>query len=200
MIASIFFKLRWVRNKFCLRALGRPTWFHSCVKMNHPEKIEIGSRCTLESFVVLDAGAESEGIRLGDGIHIRSGSVLNTGGEPGARVSIGEGTLINYGCAFLGSGGISIGKKVLISPGVVVTSFQHGFETAAEPIVDQKAKLAPVIIEDDVYLGSNVVVCPGVTIGKGAVIGAGSVVTHDIPAYSVAYGVPARIIRNRKDK
>jgi acetyltransferase-like isoleucine patch superfamily enzyme len=68
------------------------------------------------------------------------------------------------------------------------------------PIIDQGIdRVAPVVIEDGAWLGENVVVCPGVTIGRGAVVGANSVVLHDVPARSVAVGAPARVRRHLDD-
>jgi acetyltransferase-like isoleucine patch superfamily enzyme len=113
---------------------------------------------------------------------------------------LGERVLINYGCSILGAGGVSVGNDVLISPGVVLTSFQHGFKDLSRPIVGQEPTLKPVVVGDDVYIGANAVILPGVTIGRGAVIGANAVVNSDIPENSVAVGAPAKVVRKRGDE
>jgi maltose O-acetyltransferase len=93
------------------------------------------------------------------------------------------------------------GCDVLMGPDVIIMSATHEFEDPATPIEQQGAKpVRPVTIGNDVWLGARVIVMPGVTISEGAVIGAGSVVTRDIPAFGVAAGVPARVFRKRGDR
>jgi len=96
-----------------------------------------------------------------------------------------------------GGGGITIGHDVLIGQGVSIHSENHNFKNANQLIRKQGISYQGVVIDDDVWIGSRVVIVDGVTIEKGAVIGAGSVVTKSIPAYSVAVGVPARVIGMR---
>lgn len=92
-----------------------------------------------------------------------------------------------------------IGNNVLIAPNVAILSVSHNHENIDIPIVDQgDTEPNPPIIEDGVWLGRNVVVMPGIRIGAGAIVGAGAVVTKDIPPYVIAGGVPARIIKSRK--
>ncbi len=115
----------------------------------------------------------------------------------GSRVSVGDGTFVNHGAYLMDGGGITIGKRCQIGPWL-------GAYTAAHPLVAAERatgleKASPIVIEDDVWVGANVVVMPGVTIGKGSVIGAGSVVTKDIPAGVVAYGNPCRVAREIDD-
>ena len=121
----------------------------------------------------------------------------------GSRIRIGEGTFVNHGAYLMDGGGITIGKRCQIGPWL-------GAYTAAHPLVAAERatgleKASPIVIEDDVWVGANVVVMPGVTIGKGSVIGAGSVVTKDIPAGVVARGRrltsrrPSRRSRHRHD-
>ena len=85
----------------------------------------------------------------------------------------------------------------MIAPGAVLSSMQHPFADTSRPMYEQPRVYGKIAIEDDVYIGSNAVVTPGVRIGRGAVIGAGAVVTHDVPAYAIALGVPARLVASR---
>jgi acetyltransferase-like isoleucine patch superfamily enzyme len=113
-------------------------------------------------------------------------------------MSIGSGTWIGQQCFFHSAGSLIIGRNVGIGPGVkVITSF-HADEGIEKPILHSRVELAAVTIEDDSDIGVGAIVLPGVTIGRGVQIGAGAVVTSDIPPYSVAVGVPARVIRSRK--
>jgi acetyltransferase-like isoleucine patch superfamily enzyme/glycosyltransferase involved in cell wall biosynthesis len=92
---------------------------------------------------------------------------------------------------------ITIGKDVLIGPYTYITTANHGFNQREIPIKDQPFYGAPIIIEDDVWIGTHVVVLPGVTIGKGAIIAAHSLVNRDVPPYEVWGGVPARFLKYR---
>jgi len=106
----------------------------------------------------------------------------------GDRVSLNTNVQLN---ASVG-GSITIGDDVLVSPNVTIRSANHSFQRSDIPIRKQGHTCGDITIEDDVWLGSNVVVLRDVTIGQGAIIGAGAVVTHDIPPMSIAVGVPAR--------
>lgn len=111
----------------------------------------------------------------------------------GNNISIGEHTFINFGCTFLDLAPIRIGRHTLIGPKVQLLTALHPFDAA-----ERRAGLEagrPISIGDDCWLGGGVIVCPGVRIGDRSVIGAGAVVTRDIPADSVAAGNPAHVIR-----
>lgn len=127
------------------------------------------------------------------GAALDTGVVIVTGGRPKAgKVSIGAGTYVNRYTIFDGHDHLEIGRKCMIGPHCYFTDGDHNKE-AGRPVKEQPMRLGPVIVEDEVWIGSHVVVLPGVRIGKGAVIGAGSVVTHSIPANAIAMGVPARV-------
>ncbi len=125
---------------------------------------------------------------------IRSMTMLHT---YGGWIEIGVYTCVNHFSFINGAGGVTIGDRVLIGPHCVILSADHHFERSDQPIVAQGLKLAPVVIEDDAYLGAGVIVLPGTRIGRGAVVGAGTVVSRDVPAMSVTYGVPGRSRRMR---
>ncbi|MFR0540249.1 sugar O-acetyltransferase [Lactobacillus delbrueckii] len=106
--------------------------------------------------------------------------------------------MINYGCTFLDSNIITIGKCALIGPGCQIICTNHALdgEERLKGLFNDK----PVHIGENAWLGANVTVLPGVTIGKNAVIGAGSVVTKDIPENTIAVGNPCRVLREIEDK
>jgi len=111
-------------------------------------------------------------------------------------ITIGDRVFINKR-AYL-SGEISIGDDVLIGPDVFITSGDHGFTEIGKPINRQgRMKPRKVTICDDAWIGAKACILAGVTIGKGAVIGAGSVVTKDVPPYSVCVGNPCRKVKDR---
>lgn len=102
-------------------------------------------------------------------------------------------TVINYNCVILDTSPVHIGAGAFIAPGVCLSCAGHSIDAGqrSEGISTSK----PIRLEEDVWIGANAVVCGGVTIGKGSVIGAGSVVIHNIPAGVVAAGTPCRPIR-----
>ena len=93
---------------------------------------------------------------------------------------------------------VEIGDSALIADGVYISDFDHNFADVSRPIKDQGIAKSRVRIDRDVWLGTKVTVCRGVAIGEGAVVGANAVVTRDLPAYAVAVGVPARVVKDRR--
>lgn len=113
--------------------------------------------------------------------------------ERGGTLEIGERSLVNFGCSIVAQRHVSIGARCLIGPHCMImdTSFHHVEPDRRLDPVEPR----PISIGRNVWLGARVIVMPGVTIGDDCAIGAGSVVTSDIPAGSLAAGVPARVIR-----
>ncbi|MBW5422975.1 sugar O-acetyltransferase [Streptomyces sp. BG9H] len=112
--------------------------------------------------------------------------------EGGLNTTFGENVFVNQGCTFMDKGGIRIGDGVMIAPKVSLITGGHPL-----PLAERREYLsfAPIVIEDDVWIGTAAVITQGVTIGAGAVVAAGAVVTRDVPAGTVAAGVPARVIK-----
>lgn len=132
--------------------------------------------------------------RCGDDVIVKHGAYFGSGSgiEIGHRSQLGHDSRIGHG--------VVIGDDVVMGPQVDIMTNAHAYDDPARTINQQgKLPLRPVIIGNDVWLGTRVVVMPGVHIHDGAVIGACAVVTHDIPAYAIAVGIPARVIRYRGD-
>ncbi|MBN1844586.1 MAG: acyltransferase [Sedimentisphaerales bacterium] len=113
-------------------------------------------------------------------------------------LSLGRNVSIHPLCYLDAQGCITIGNDVSIAHNVSVLSFEHDIGDLNVPIKDAPCLPRPVVIEDDVWIGAGARILGGVRIGTGSVIGAGAVVTRDVPAYSLAVGVPARPIRSRR--
>ena len=129
---------------------------------------------------------------VGKGINVERGAVFGTGEE----IEIGDFSGLGVGCRVPGN--VKIGSNVMMGPKVVVLGQNHRYDRVDIPMQMQgNIKARRVVIGDDVWLGTCVIILPGIEIGQGAVIGAGSVVTKDIPPYSVCAGNPARLIRYR---
>lgn len=140
-------------------------------------------------------------ISIGDDVLIGPGVALSAGMVPGQEclvtpvVTIGDRCLIGRGSGIVGHFSISIGNDVWTGHHVYITDQNHGYEDITIPISKQSQPERGVVIGDGSWLGHGSVVLPGVTIGRHVVIGANSVVTKDIPDFSVAVGVPAKVIR-----
>ena len=140
------------------------------------------------------------GMRLGDDVRIREGAWIQATSrldQPGVGLTIGDGTYIGPRCFLGAGGGIAIGRRVTIGASVHVLAENHEFRDTTKPIQDQGVTRAGITIDDDVWIGNSVIVLDGVHIGRGAVIGAGAIVTRDVPAEAVAVGNPARVIGTR---
>jgi acetyltransferase-like isoleucine patch superfamily enzyme len=114
------------------------------------------------------------------------------------EIRLGDHVTINPGCVIAGAGGLSIGSDVMIGAGTKIVTTAHGTAPTDTPMRLQGMTRVPVVIEDDVWFGFDVKVLPGAIIRRGCVIGAGSVVTGEIPEFSIAAGSPARVIGSRK--
>lgn len=131
--------------------------------------------------------------KMGENVTIMSNCMIYS---PGG-IEIGDYASINHHTVISGQGGLRIGKYVMIGNNVHVLTSLHGFQRRDIPMRFQAIEYGKVIIEDDVWIGTNAVVMPGVTIGKGAIVGANAVVTKDVRTYSIVGGVPAKLIKYR---
>jgi acetyltransferase-like isoleucine patch superfamily enzyme len=144
-------------------------------------------------------------IHVGSGTMIGPHCTLSAGMMPGQIcitdpvVSIGDRCLIGKGSAVVGHFSITIGNDVWTGHNVYITDQNHGYEDVTRPIGIQSMPEKPVTIGDGSWIGYGSVVLPGASIGDHVVIGANSVVTGDIPSYSVAVGSPAKVIRRYVD-
>ncbi|MBW8886690.1 MAG: acyltransferase [Fibrobacteres bacterium] len=114
------------------------------------------------------------------------------------RLKIGDSCAFADGTFFTAGGGITIGNFVATGPDVKIWSVNHRFEDPDIPWMEQGYEQNPVVIEDDVWLGASVFVKPGVRIGKGAIISAGTVLSKSVPAFSIVAGNPGRVVGWRK--
>lgn len=158
-----------------------------------PEQFKaLGPDCVFEAGVLV---FHPENISLGRNVYVGHQSILK--GYYKNELTIGDETWIGQQVFMHAAGGLTIGARVGIGPGVKILTSQHREAGRDTPVLFSPIELAPVVIADDADLGIGAIVLPGVTIGRGAVVGAGAVVTRDVPAYAVVAGSPARILRHR---
>lgn len=163
--------------------------------MRSKERIKLGNNVKLHANLLL---GEFDELKIGDNVQINQNVTIGARSkavEPfltiGNNCDIGSGTLIDC------SNRVEIGNDVIFSPNISIYTHLHNYEKKDVLIREQGESTAPVTIEDDVFIGKNATILMGVKIGKGAVIGAHSVVTKDIPEYAVFGGVPAKFIKYR---
>ena len=111
----------------------------------------------------------------------------------GTNITMGDQVFLNFNCTILDVAAVTIGSRTLLGPGVQIYTATHPLDYEERASGLESAK--PIVIGEDVWIGGGAILCPGVTIGARAVIGAGSVVTKDVPADTLAAGNPCRVIR-----
>ena len=188
-------RLRWYRLR--LGGLGQGCRIEPGVSLQYPGRIRIGDGTGIGRNVTLRANTErSPGIELGKGVSINDAVVINANR---GQVTLGERSWLGPFCLVYGNGGVTIGRNVLVAGHSSINTVSHSTDRCDIPINDQPVIIDPVVIEDDVWIGLNAVILQGVTIGRGTIVGAGAVVNKSIPPWSIAVGVPARVIGRRKE-
>jgi acetyltransferase-like isoleucine patch superfamily enzyme len=149
---------------------GRGSKIYHSVRMDTPpyRKFSLGRRSVVESYACINNA-------VGD-------------------VIIGDHTRIGLHCTVIGP--VTIGCHVNLAQGITITALNHSFEDTAKRIDEQGITTKQVIIGDDVWIGTNAVILPGVTVGCHSVVAAGAVVTKDVPDYCIVGGVPAKVIKS----
>jgi len=137
-----------------------------------------------------------ENIEIDDDVYVGHQAILKAYHQN--RMLIGARSWIGQQCFLHSAGGITVGVRVGIGPGVRILTSTHELPADREtPIMDGALRFAPVVLEDGCDIGVSATILPGVTVGRGAQIGAGAVVTRDVPAGAIAAGVPARVVGQR---
>ncbi|NOU28818.1 MAG: acyltransferase [Polyangiaceae bacterium] len=152
----------------------------------------LGEDCVFEAGVLV---FHPENIVLGRNVYVGHNAILK--GYHKGLMEIGDQTWIGQQCFFHSAGGLTIGQRVGIGPGVRIITSVHSEVGVETPVLFSPVEFAPVVVEDDSDIGVGTVVLPGSRIGKGAIIGANSLVKGEIPPFAIAAGSPARILRFR---
>lgn len=170
------------------------------VTIRQANNLKVGKNFVAQDHCEINCLSQ-KGIVFGDKVTVGSYAIIRPtnlyGGELGVGLKVGNNSSIGP-FAYIGcSGYIEIGNNVMMSPRVSIYSENHIFENPNLPMIDQGVKRSFVKIGDDCWIASNVVILAGVTIGEGAVVAAGSIVTKDVPPYSIVGGNPAKLIKTR---
>ena len=196
---GIFF-IRGIYHRLFLSSASGLVLIGKNVSIRYASHLTVGKDLIIEDNVELNC-LSSRGIILGNRVTIGKHAIIRPsnmyGGDIGEGLKIGNDSSIGP-FAYIGcSGFIEIGDNVMISPRVSLFAENHNYDNPKLIMKTQGVTKKFIIIEDDCWIAANSIILAGVTIGKGSVIAAGSVVTKDVPPYSVVAGVPAEIIKRR---
>ena len=188
----------WLRSKLyplLLGKVGRGVIFGTNVVLRHPHKLYLGDNIVVDDNCVLDAkGTDNKGICIGNGVFIGRNSILSC---KDGDIFIGDNSNISFNCEIFSANFVKVGENVQIAAYSYLNGGNHNFERTDIPVLMQERSGKGIMLEDNVWLGANIKILDGVTIGKDTIVGAGAVVIKDLPAFSIAVGVPARVIRKR---
>lgn len=165
-------------------------WLYFNVAKNMPETYETGGKfaCWLRVKT-----AREFAVSIGDNVNIEKGANISEGTVVGNRSGVGINANLH--------GPVRIGEDVMMGPDCIIYTSNHEFSDTAIPMNKQGfSEIREVVIGNDVWIGGRVIILPGVHIGDGAIIGAGAVVTKDVPAYAVVGGNPAKVLKYRKEE
>lgn len=188
-----------LRSKLYPRLLGRTgrnVTFGANVVLRHPHKIRIGNDVVIDDGCCLDAkGSDNRGIDIGSGVFIGRGTILSC---KNGDIVIDDHANIGFNCEIFSGGRVRLGKHALVAAYTYLVGGDHQHDRTDVPVLHQERIARGIEVDDHTWLGAHVVVSDGATIGRDAIIGAGAVVRGTIPPYSIAAGVPARVIRDRR--
>lgn len=190
----------WLRRKFypvLFKKTGSNLTIGRNVSFRHPGRISLGSNVVIGDDCTLDAkGTEGEGILIRDGVFIGKGTILSMAD---GTIEIDDGANIGSYCRIGTLGHTRIGKKVLLAAYCYLVGGGHETGRTDIPIQDQpNSTLGGVEIGDGCWLGARVTVMDGVRVGHDTIVGAHAVVREDLPEFSVAVGMPARVVKKRR--
>ena len=190
-------ELRMVYYKKVLKHMGENVFIDKNVEIINPQWVSLGDNVKIHQGVTLIAKGEG-GITIGNNSRLKERVLLDTENPKTGYINIANDVYVGTGTTFFGHEGLEIGEFTLIAQNVTCTPYSHIFENPDLFIYQQGGHSKKVTIGSDVYIGMGVNIMYSGDIGKGSVVGAGSVVVKPIPPYSVAVGNPAKVIKERK--
>ena len=194
---ALGFLLRKLLYPRLLGACGRNVSFGVNVTLRHPRKIRLGDDVAVDDGCVLDAkGTANEGIRIGRRVFLGRNTILAC---KDGDIVLDDGVNISYQCAVFSASSVRIGADTLLAAFCYVVGGGHEFGRTDVPVIRQGRPSKGIDVGPGCWLGAGAAILDGVSVGHDAVIGAHAVVTDDVPAFAIAAGAPARVIRDRRE-
>jgi acetyltransferase-like isoleucine patch superfamily enzyme len=189
--------LRRLCYPWLLGSVGRNVTFGQGVVLRHPAKIRLGDDVVVDDLVVLDAkGETNRGITVGSGVFLGRGTILSC---KDGDIVLGDHVNIGFYSEIFSGSSVTVGAYGLFAAYTYLVGGGHEYDRSGVPVVEQGRQSKGIALGENVWLGAGVKVMDGVRIGRDVVVGAGGVVTEDLPAGVVAVGVPARVVRRRDE-
>jgi acetyltransferase-like isoleucine patch superfamily enzyme len=189
--------LRKICYPLVLGSCGRNVVFGQNVVLRHPHKIHIGSDVVIDDNCLLDAkGRQNVGIRIGNGAFIGRNTILSC---KDGDIELGDRANIGFNCEVFSASAVRIGPSVLMAAYCYVIGGDHDRSDPGASVLSQGRTSRGVTLGEGAWLGAGVKVLDGVSVGEHAIVGAGAVVNRDVPAHTIAVGVPARPVSTRTE-
>jgi acetyltransferase-like isoleucine patch superfamily enzyme len=190
----------WLRSKLyplVLGSVGRNVVFGVNVTLRHPHKIAIGDNVVIDDGCCLDAkGKDNRGISIASGVFVGRNTILSC---KNGDIVIEANANIGFNCEVFSASRVRIGKSILMAAYTYLVGGDHLYDRIDVPVLEQGRTARGIDVGDGVWLGTHVVVTDGSTIGRDAIIGAGAVVVGSIPEFAIAAGIPAKVMRDRRE-
>jgi acetyltransferase-like isoleucine patch superfamily enzyme len=177
-------------------SVGRNVVFGVNVTLRHPHKIAIGDNVVIDDSCCLDAkGTDNKGIAIGTGVFVGRNTILSC---KNGDILIDDHANLGFNCEVFSASRVRLGKNILMAAYTYLVGGDHLYDRVDIPVLRQGRTARGIEVDDNVWLGTHVVVSDGSHIGRDAIIGAGAVVVGEIPEYAIATGIPAKVIRDRR--
>ena len=208
---SVMISMIWDKSIMVIRGLWHKIWLKKAkgiifigkiVKIRNHKKIQLLGSATIEDGCMINA-LSKDGITIGNNFSIGRNSIIECTGvirELGEKMIIEENVGIAANAFIAVRGTVTIGKNTIIGPGVSIHAENHNYSEIEKPIRLQGATRKGITIGEDCWIGSKVTILDGVHIGNHAVVAAGAVINKDVPEYAIVGGVPAKIIKMRREE
>ena len=182
---------------FLLGRTGRNVTFGVNVTLRHPHKIEIGDDVVIDDGCSLDAkGTDNHGIQIGSGVFVGRNTILSC---KNGDIVIEDRANIGFNCEIFSASRVRLGKDTLVAAYTYLVGGDHLYDRIDIPVLQQGRTARGIEVDDNVWLGAHVVVSDGSRLGRDVIVGAGAVVIGEIPPFQIAVGVPAKILRDRRN-
>ena len=192
--AGIF--LRGIFYRFLLKKVGKGVSFGKNIMFRHPNKIIIGNNVVIDDNCMLDAkGNTNGGIVIEDGVFLGRNTILSC---KDGDIILRENVNLGFNCDIFSGKKIEIGKDTMIAAYTYFVAGNYVYDSADKPATEMDTICKGIYVGENCWFGAKALIFDGVTIGRNSIIGGAAVVNEDIPEYSVAVGMPAKVVKSRK--
>jgi len=180
-----------------LGACGRGVTFGVGVVLRHPRKIRLADNVVIDDYCCLDAkGTDNRGIDLGARVFVGRNTILSC---KNGDIVVDDDANIGFNAEVFSASRVRVGKKVLMAAYTYLVGGDHLYDRTDVAVLDQGRTARGVEVDDHAWLGAHVVVTDGSRVGRDAIVGAGAVVVGEVPDFAIATGIPAKVVRDRRD-